>query len=695
MKYATLNDLPATAKLPARLRLGVDALTRRNAAAVSQALGACAFVRGARANAAAGCVTILYDGGKREEVLAAVGALDAETLTGQEASDFGLDFRRRLYGKLLRHYAKRLLLPPWARIPLDLWNAARYVRRAIASLRQGKLGVETLDAAAVTASMAMGDWKAASSLMFLLGVSELLEGYTRERARNALADSLALNIDKVWVARDGVETLIPLADLRQGDKVVVRAGSVIPADGTVLSGEATVNQASLTGEATPVFKRRGDSVFAGTAVDEGEIAVEARSVADDSRVARIVKMIDESESLKAGIQGSAERVADKIVPLNFALAAGAYMLGGSRAALSALLVDYSCAIKISTPVAVLSAMREASARGLLVKGGKHLEAAAQADTVVFDKTGTLTAACPEVTHVGAFGGLGREDVLRMAACIEEHFPHSLARAVIRKAQSEGLLHAEEHAEVRYIAAHGIATSYEGRRAVIGSRHFVEDDEHVSITREQSEEIERNSGGGSVLYLASDGVLAGYLCITDPPRAEAREVIAALKALGVERVIMLTGDGESSARENASKLGIDEYRAQMLPEEKRAFVEGLKRAGRKTLMVGDGINDSPAMAAADVSVSMSDCAGLARETADVAMLNGDLWGLVALRLLGQRLLARIRGNYNAIIGVNSALLALGLLGAAPASVLSLAHNATTTAVSAASTRRLLDEGPTGK
>jgi P-type E1-E2 ATPase len=444
----------------------------------------------------------------------------------------GLTFRKRLYGKILRHVAKRLFLPPWARIPFDIWQSLRYLRRAALSLRGRKLGVAVLDGAAISGAMLQGDCNAASSVMFLLGLSELLEEHTRAKARGALAGSLTLNVDTVWVRRGGADTQIQLERLCTGDLVVVRTGSVISVDGVVASGEASVNQAMLTGEPGAVFKRQGDSVFAGTLLEEGCLIVEARAVASESRISRIVQMIDESDSLKAGVQNRAECLADRIVPFNFLLAAGAFLLGGARAAMSALLVDYSCAVKLATPIAVLSALREASANRLAVRGGKFLEAAAEADTVIFDKTGTLTAACPTVSYVGAFDSFTRDKVLQTAACIEEHFPHSLARAVVRRAKEEGLLHEEDHADVEYIAAHGIVTSYSGCRVVIGSRHFIEDDEGISITAEQESRIEREAKGGAVLYLGVDGTLAGFICIADPPRPEAAAVITQLKSLGV-------------------------------------------------------------------------------------------------------------------------------------------------------------------
>ncbi|MDR2501654.1 MAG: heavy metal translocating P-type ATPase [Oscillospiraceae bacterium] len=685
MNYIIASDLPATSSLPGRLRLRLE---RGSAVYAASALNESPCIIGAKASAVTGSVVLHYRPDCRGAALTAVSALDENVLPAEAEADIGLEFRKRLYQKLGVHFAKKLLLPVWIRIPLDILHAFRFIRRAAASLRERKLGVAVLDGAAISAAMLQGDFNAASSIMLLLGVSELLEDYARRRARGALSRSLVLNADIVWIMENGAERQIPLAQLHVGAHAIVRCGSVIPADGIALEGEAAVNQSSLTGESTPVFKRPGDTVFAGTALEEGSLVIEVRSVAAESRIARIVDLIDRSESLKAGVQSRAERMADKVVPFSFALAAAAFALGGAQKALSALLVDYSCAVKLSTPISVISAMREAASRKLVIKGGKFLEAAAEADTVVFDKTGTLTTACPQVFHVGAFGGFTRDEVLRTAACIEEHFPHSLARAVISKAKEEGLSHEEEHADVTYIAAHGIATFYGGRRVVIGSRHFVEEDEHIPILPEQSAQIEAEAQGASVLYLGADGRLAGFLCIADPPRPEAIEVVAGLRALGVRHIVLLTGDGDQAARAMSRRLGIDECRAQVLPEDKQAFVENLRSSGHKVLMVGDGINDSPALAAADVSVAMRDASALARETADVTLLSDDLRGILTLRLLGLRLLRRIRGNFGFIAGFNSALISLGLSGAISASTLALLHNASTTAVSAASTKPLL-------
>jgi heavy metal translocating P-type ATPase len=693
VRYAIVSDLPATATLPGRLRLRLKrSVTDAQAAGMVKVLTADGGLSEVRVSSITGSVIICYQAGFRAVALRAMDTMNEKAIP--EASDgmgidYGSELATRIVLKISTHFARRLFLPVPVRTAMTIFHSLRFLRRAFASLCSRRLDVAVLDGAAIGAAMATREFNTASSIMLLLGLSELFEEYTRRRVRGELSRSLVLNIATVWVLRGETEVQITLEELRAGDLVIVRTGTLIPVDGTVTSGEAEINQASLTGEAAAVFKKEGDTVFAGTVVEEGSLVVSARAAVGESRIAQIIELIDQSESLKASVQSRAENMADKLVPYSFFVAGGAYLLTGNvKKATSVLQVDYSCAIKLSTPIAVMSAMREASANGAVVRGGKFLEGVAQADTVVFDKTGTLTEACPMVRHVTAFGDFSHEEVLRMAACIEEHFPHSLARAVIRCAVEKGLHHEEEHAEVHYVVAHGIATSYDNRRVVIGSRHFIEEDEKVSITREQSEQIAQESQGDSVLYLGVDGKLAGFLCITDPPRPEAAEVVVKLRELGIRHIVMLTGDSENAARSVAGQLGIDEYRAQTLPEEKREFLIGLRAAGRKVLMVGDGINDSPALAEADVSVAMRDSSDLARETADITLLGGDLNGIVTLRQLSMGLMQRVHGNFRVIAGFNSALIALGLVGLLTAAPLALLHNISTAAVCAGSMRPLL-------
>ena len=531
-----------------------------------------------------------------------------------------------------------------------------------------------LDAASIAGAIARREWSTAGSVMFLLGLSALLEDYTRKRTQTTLTQSLAIHVDTVWrVAEDGSEESIPMGRLALGERIRVRSGALIPVDGTVTDGDAMENEASMTGEPLPVHKRQGSTVYAGTVLEEGSLVIQTAALAGESRIQQIVGLIENSEALKAGAQSRAERLADAIVPFSLAgaLAVGLLTRNVTRA-LSVLMVDYSCAIKLSTPISIISAMREASARRIMVKGGKYLEAFAEADTIVFDKTGTLTAACPRVEEVLDFTGRGEDELLRCAACIEEHFPHSMARAVTRAAEERGLNHEERHAKVEYLVAHGIAF----------------EDEGVACTDEQARRIAAAARGRSVLYLAIGGRLAGVLLISDPPRPEAAEAIAALRALGVRRVIMLTGDQETAARAVCERLGIDTFRAQVLPADKASLIEGYKEGGSRLIMVGDGVNDSPALAAADVSVAMRDASDLAREVADITLLSSDLRELAALRRLSQRMLERINRNYRSILTINTSLLALGIFGILPPTTTALLHNASTMAISAASMRPYL-------
>ena len=526
--------------------------------------------------------------------------------------------------------------------------------------------------------------------MFLLNFSGLLEDYTRRRTQTALTQSLAIHVDTVWlVGEDGGERPLPMSRLAAGDVIRVRSGSMIPVDGTVTGGDAMVNEASMTGESLPVHKREGSVVYAGTALEEGSLTVRVTALAGESRIQQIVHLIESSEGLKAGAQSRAEHLADAIVPFSFlgAVAVGLATRSLTKA-LSVLMVDYSCAIKLSTPIAVISAMREAAAHRVMVKGGKFLEAFAEADTVVFDKTGTLTAACPTVEQVLDLSGRGEDELLRLAACIEEHFPHSMARAVTRAAQARGLRHEEEHAEVEYVVAHGVATTIHGQRALIGSHHFIFEDEGTTCSPEQAAAIEAAAQGRSVLYLAIGGSLAGALLVSDPPRPEAARALAGLRRLGIRRLVMLTGDQEAAARAVCRSLGLDAYRAQVLPADKAAVVEGLRAGGHKVIMVGDGINDSPALAAADVSVAMKDASDLAREVADITLLSSDLEELCVLRRLSRGMLDRIGRNYRFILAFNSALLALGVAGILPPATTALLHNASTMAISAGSMRPYL-------
>ncbi len=496
-------------------------------------------------------------------------------------------------------------------------------------------------------------------------------------------------MDSVWLVKDGAEILVPMSDIAVGDVIRIRTGALIPVDGIVTDGDAMVNEASMTGEGLPVHKKQGITVYAGTVVSEGSIDIKVTALPKESRIQQIVGLIENSENLKAGIQSRAEHMADSIVPFSFigALAVGVFTRSMAKA-LSVFMVDYSCGIKLSASISVISAMREAASRRVMVKGGKFLETFAKADTIIFDKTGTLTEACPTVCEVIGFYGYSEEEIIRTAACIEEHFPHSMARAVVRCAEERGLVHEEEHAEVEYVVAHGVVTRLKGERTLIGSAHFVFEDEKTEYTEEQKKAIEEAAGGGSVLFLAKGGRLIGAIFINDPPRAEAAEAIEALRAVGIKKVVMLTGDSESAAKGVCEALGIDEYRSQVLPAEKAEIIESYKKNGSTVIMVGDGVNDSPALAAADVSVSMKDSSDIAREVADVTLLSADLRELAAVKELSKRLFVRIENNYKFIITFNTALLVGGLVGTIAPSSAALMHNASTMGISALSTRPLL-------
>lgn len=576
-----------------------------------------------------------------------------------------------------------------------VFRAVPYIFNGIRSLFTGRLTLDVLDGAALVVCLLQRDFRALSSITFFFALGEYLAEWTRKKSRASLAESLALNIEQVWIRADGTECLIPFADLAVGHQVIVRAGSAMPADGTVVAGEGMVNQASLTGEPLAVPKSQGATVYAGTVVEEGELIIEATKVGSGTRINAIITTIEESESVKASVQGKYERIADAIVPYNFLLSGAVYAATQSpMRAGSVLLVDYSCAIRLAAPLCVFTAMQEAASRGILIKGGKFMEAIAEADVLVFDKTGTLTNARPELVGVIPFGGRKRAAVLRIAACLEEHFAHPVGQAVVRASDAEGLKHREEHTKVEFIVAHGIASSWRGQRVLIGSAHFVLEDERVPIDPSQEELVsEESKKGRSVLYLAIGGELAGLLLIEDRIRDDARDVIARLKEDGVKRIVMLTGDGEETAASIAAQAGIDEYKAQMLPEDKAAFVSSLKREGCKVAMIGDGINDSPALSAAHVGVAMAEGADMAREVADIVLMSGRLDGLLVARRISREALRRIHGNFRSSLIWNSVFLAGGLLGLLRPGLSAFLHNATTAAIAVSSVRPLLpfDDG----
>lgn len=676
-----------------RVRCGSYVLTQKQSFGLANELKKLAYVENAEVNHVSGSILVDYQSGRREDVLKYIKSLVIRDIPeGEVPSTVKADekFRSDLTVMVGKKLAMNIIPTP-IRTVITIFKAAKYVIKGLDSLLKADINVAVLDGTSVGVSVALGSFKTASSIMFLLGLSELLEDYTRNRTKLALSEQLSLNIDNVWLKTDGEPVQVPYSEIREGDKVIVYAGNVIPFDGAVVENEAMVNQATMTGESEPVCKKAGDSVFAGTAVEAGSIVVEVRSLADNSRLQKIIDLIDESENLKAGVQSRAEKLADSIVPYSFLGFAAAWLLTGNLTkAVSVLMVDFSCAIKLSTPISVISAMREAAEYGATVKGGKYLEAFAAADTIVFDKTGTLTNANPKVIDVVSFNGYERDYVLKTAACLEEHFPHSVATAVVNKASEENLLHDEEHAEVEYLVAHGIVTKLNGERAIIGSAHFVFEDEGIELSEEQTAEIKEKSCGNSSIFLAIGSKLAGMIVIDDPVRDDAAEIISMLRSKGINRICMLTGDAEAAAARVAKQLGLDMYVSQVLPEHKSEYIKALQANGHKVIMVGDGVNDTPALAAANVSAAMSDGSDIAREVADITLCNDDLTGLVAVREISTRLMERIHGNYRFIVGFNAALIILGIAGVITPAASALLHNGSTMLISAKSMTKLCRE-----
>ena len=610
-------------------------------------------------------------------------------LSREITDDFLLKLSKMVLGRLLGN----IFYPIPLRNLITIYYAIDYLWEGFDSLTSFRVDVALFDGAAVAGALLQRNFKPASSMMFLLSISDALEDYTVQKAKSTLRDSLALNIDTLWVVgEDGTEIQCPAADIRKGDKIKVHMGDVIPVDGKVIDGEGMVNESSMTGEPLAVHKSNGKTVHAGTVVEEGNLIIEVFSINKETRLNKIIDLIENSEEYKADAQSRAEKLADSIVPYSFLTTFLTYLITrNATKALSVLMVDFSCAIKLTTPLSVISAMREASDHRMMVKGGKFLENYAIADTIVFDKTGTLTNASPKVVEVIPMSKrYGRDELLRMAACIEEHFAHSIATAIVKQAEEEGLKHEEDHSEVEYIVAHGIVTQYDDKRALIGSAHFLFDDEKVKVTKTQQKRIDKEVKDHSVVYFAIDGKLEALICIEDPVRVEAKYVIEELKELGIKNIVMLTGDSESGAKSIANALGIDKYESQVLPEDKSRIVEKLKEEGKTVIMVGDGINDSPALAVADVSVSMKNSSDIAREVADISLLSDDLYDLVTLRKLSTGMFDKIYINYHGIVAVNSTLIALGILGTITPATSSMIHNLSTMLFGVMSTRSVLDE-----
>ena len=599
-------------------------------------------------------------------------------------------YQEKLIGKIVCRYAGRMFLPYPLRACVTTVKSVKYLWKGLQCLWHRKIEVPVLDATAIGVSIFRNDIETAGSVMFLLGIGELLEEWTHKKSVDDLARTMSLNVGKVWLKREDQEVLVPASEIRPGDEVVVHMGNVIPFDGIVSDGEAMVNQASLTGESVPVRRIVDNSVYAGTVVEEGELTVLVKEVGGSSRFEKIVTMIEESEKLKSALEGKAEHLADKLVPYSLGGTALTYLLTRNvNKAISVLMVDFSCALKLAMPISVLSAIREASLYHVTVKGGKYLEAVADADTIVFDKTGTLTKAKPTVVDVVSFNGAEPDELLRIAACLEEHFPHSMAKAVVDAAQQKNLAHEEMHTKVEYIVAHGISTTIDGKRAVIGSSHFVFEDENCTIPEGKQELFDSLPKEYSHLYLAIEGKLAGVICIEDPLREEAEAVVNSLKRAGITKVVMMTGDSERTAAAIAKRVGVDEYYSEVLPEDKAGFIEKEKAAGRKVIMIGDGINDSPALSAANVGIAISDGAEIAREIADITVGSDDLYQIVTLKLLSDSLMKRIRGNYRFIVSFNLGLILCGVAGILQPTTSALLHNTSTLLISLKSMQNLLD------
>ena len=640
------------------------------------------------------CCVILYYDGTRQAVLNEIRHFswqEAERTTALPAHSsraLNREFEEKLVAKVVCKAACTLFLPSPLRIARILWHMIPFVRRGLHCLLRRRIKVELLDALSISISACRRDFGTAGMVMFLLEVGELLEEWTRKKSVADLARCMSLNVDRVWLRTAQGEVLVPVSQIQPGDAVVVRAGGIVPVDGLVLEGEVTVNQASLTGESIPVPKRPGGAVYAGTVVEEGECVLEVKQASGQSRYDQIVHMIEQSEQMKSEAESKAANLADKLVPYTFIGSLLSFVLTRNVArALSVLMVDFSCALKLAMPLAVLSAMREAGRAHITVKGGKFLEAVAAADTIVFDKTGTLTHACPRVAQVVSFGGKEESEMLRLAACLEEHFPHSMANAVVEEAKRRGLRHEEYHSKVEYLVAHGIASTVDEERVLIGSAHFVFEDESCIIPEGEQERFDALPPEYSHLYLAVGGQLAAVICISDPLREEAKEVLSTLRALGVTSTVMLTGDSYRTAAAIAAQVGVDDFRAGVLPADKAEYVARLRREGHTVLMVGDGINDSPALSEADAGIAISDGAAIAREIADITIAADSLWELVELRRIAMALMARIHSNYRFVIGFNSALIALGVAGVLPPATSATLHNLSTLGVSLRSMSRL--------
>ena len=640
---------------------------------------------------------IIFYTGKKEDIIQAILDFHPEDeklqvlLPEHSARELGALYQEKLIFQVLSYYGRKLFLPAPLNMLYTGFKAVKYLLAGLKCLWRRRLEVPVLDGVAIGVSLFRGDFATAGSVMFLLGIGETLEEWTHKKSVDDLARSMSLNVEKAWVKTGESETFLPITEIKENDEIIVRMGNLLPLDGRVVAGEAMLNQASLTGESEPVKKEAGAYVYAGTVVEEGELIIQVKKISGATRFEKIVSMIEDSEKLKSSLEGKAEHIADSLVPYTFAGTFLTYFLTRNvTRALSVLMVDFSCALKLAMPIAVLSAMREAGSQNITVKGGKFLEAVAEAETIVFDKTGTLTKAEPTVAEIIAFGNHKEEDMLRIAACLEEHFPHSMANAVVEEAKKRHLSHEEMHSKVEYVVAHGISSKIDGKKVVIGSAHFVFEDEGCSIPLGEEEKYSQLKEEYSHLFLAIQNELSAVICIEDPLREEAGDVISALREHGFKNIVMMTGDSERTARAIAKRVGVDKYFSEVLPEDKAAFIEKEKSMGRKVVMIGDGINDSPALSAADAGIAVSEGAQLAREIADITISSENLYQLLALKQISQGLMQRIKRNYRMVIGINTGLILLGVAGLIMPTTSALMHNMSTLAISMASMKNLLEE-----
>ena len=692
MKCTILHDIPGRL----RVHLHCGSMTLHQADVLEYYLRGIGGVTEVKVYDRTQDAVVLYDAA-RGDVVSALASFsfpraEAMGLVPEHTSRaLNREFEDKLAMTVMRRCISKLFLPVPVTTALTLFRSVKYIKEGLKALWHGRLSVAVLDATAVTVSLVRGDFSTAGSVMFMLRLGEILEEWTHKKSVADLAGAMSLNVDKVWLQVEDTEVLVPVSDVKEGDRVVVRTGGMIPLDGKVVSGEAMVNQSSMTGESMPVPKRPGSYVYAGTVAEEGECVICVDKASGGGRYDRIVHMIEESEKLKSTAEDKAARLADHLVPYTLGGTALTYLLTRNiTKTLAVLMVDFSCALKLAIPIAVLSAMRESSGHRISVKGGRFLEAVAKADTIVFDKTGTLTYATPKVAQIVTFGGHSEPDMLRLAACLEEHYPHSMANAVVEEAKVRGLSHEEYHSQVQYVVAHGISSMVEGRKVLIGSAHFVFEDEGCRVPAGEEEKFDTLPEEYSHLYLCIAGELAAVICIFDPLRREARDAVQALHDCGIRKVVMMTGDNRRTAEAVARQVGVDAVFAEVLPEDKAAFIREEKAKGHTVIMVGDGVNDSPALSEADAGIAISTGAAIAREIADITIASEDLFELVTLRRLGEALMARIHRNYRVIVGFNFSLIVLGVAGVLPPTTSALLHNMSTLGISLKSMTDLLPD-----